>query len=202
MDGFVLYAGRPAAPAPVRPPEWFAKWTGLGCRDCAEHARTCTPVSRTRREFVYMLWSWRFSGKSDILFNIRLHKFFWTLARPVWPLWGALIDFIDSWIALHKDLNNMIYRNNQMFSRVFFFFLRGWCQRAEATALLRCSLGADAPRFHMRSGKWRPLPGFPCSFEFTLFSDIWLWKKSHTDFHINARIQLVKRWFKLKSTPM
>lgn len=44
MDGFVLYAGRPAALTAVRPPEWFVKWTRHGCGD--SHARrrthTCT----------------------------------------------------------------------------------------------------------------------------------------------------------------
>lgn len=61
MDGFVLYAGRPAALAAVRPPEWFVKWTWHGCGDlhARRRAHTCTlehmGVGSTLRENVYKL---------------------------------------------------------------------------------------------------------------------------------------------------
>lgn len=100
--------------------------------------------------------------------------------------WGVLIDVIDLWIALHKDLNKMIHIQR---------LLRGCCQSAEAIALFRFQPQCRCIAFPHEIWEVTSTPRFLCCSAFTPFSNIWLLKKSHTDFHINARIQLVKRWF-------
>lgn len=192
MDGFVLYAGRPAALAPVRPPEWFAKWTRLGCRDCTGRAHTCTLVCRGRQNTAGVCLHavvLKIFRKSLIFYSIFISINSLNVSTACLAFWGVLIDFIDLWIAFHKDLNTMVHI--QMFLRVFL----GVDVRALRPLLCSgCSLSADASCFHMRSAWTEKWGSSAALHSHCAFGDIQL-LKSHTDAHINARIQLVKRWF-------
>lgn len=197
MDAFVLYAGQPAALALVRPPEWSAKWTRRGCRDCTGRTHMCTPVCRGRQNTAGVCLHavvLKIFKTSRIFYSIFVFINSLNDSTACLAVWEVSTDFTDLWIALHKDLNTML--RIQMFLRVF---LRIDFRALRPLLCSGCSLSGDAPCFHMRSvwtEKCCSLPDFSAALHsYCAIGEIQLLKKSHTDVHINARIQLVKRWF-------
>lgn len=90
-------AGRPAALVAVRPPEWFAKWTRRGCRDCTGRTHMCTLVCRGRHNTAGVCLHavvLKIFG-SLIFYSIFVSINSLNASIACLTFWGVLIDFTD-----------------------------------------------------------------------------------------------------------